>query len=281
MRDSGYTVIKIGGSILRDEAAYRTIARRLAAQLQRGPTWAVVSAAGGVTDALERLACATDARDPRIVLAQQAEATGVRPEPHLEIELRRGVRELWSGRWDRLLAWGEQASASALRAHLAREGVDVPVVELAPETPTAPGHAALVPGFYLRDGEGGVRCLPRGGSDISAVLVAIRLGARTVRFWKEGGGIRSAQGVVPEVDAATLLDRLANSVRPLHPEAIRLATRWGIDLILEDPFGQHAPTRVVSGPRSDRLQSFGSSRGAGQRVWWSGAFGASGDGGRG
>ena len=41
-------------------------------QVARGPTWFVVSAANGITDDLERLACATDVRDPRPLLARQA-----------------------------------------------------------------------------------------------------------------------------------------------------------------------------------------------------------------
>ncbi|TLZ51720.1 MAG: hypothetical protein E6K18_04125 [Methanobacteriota archaeon] len=245
-------VIKIGGSILKDASSYWMVAQEVAARLARNPGWFVVSAARGITDDLERLACATDIRDPRHLLERQRLATGVAPDFALDVELRRAMHDVRAGRMDRLLAWGEQASAMALQVHLAELGADVPIVELASEGSTAAPRSALVPGFYLRETSGGVRLLPRGGSDISAVLAAIRLAARTVRFWKEGGGIRVGAARVPEIDASSLLPRLTGTIRPLHPEALTLAARWGIDLILEDPFGDDPPTRVRS--RSTRIR---------------------------
>ncbi|HEV8595212.1 MAG TPA: hypothetical protein VGR51_06750 [Thermoplasmata archaeon] len=256
MTDRSFAVIKVGGSILREEASYRSGARRLAEEFARGPTWAVVSAGRGITDALERLCRRGDAREVQSFLHREAEVTGVRPTPLLEADLWRGLHAARCGVRDRLLAWGERASAEALRVHLSEAGAEVPLVELSTAPPTHVRRAAIVPGFYVRDRGGRIRCLPRGGSDISAVLVAAQLHARQVRFWKEGGGVRAYGEIVPEIEASVLLPRLSRTIRPLQPAAVLLASRRGIDLVLEDPFGRHAPTRIVSRAvdRSDGLR---------------------------
>ena len=54
MSGPGATVIKVGGSLLRDEDEYSTVSGFLAPVIRAGPTWVVVSAAFGVTDALVR-----------------------------------------------------------------------------------------------------------------------------------------------------------------------------------------------------------------------------------
>ena len=246
-------VIKVGGSVLRSPDSYRRIARLLADEFRRTTTRVVVSAAAGITDALVRLAASGDPREAQALLDQQENLSGVLPARSRQVEFRRGITEAIVGSKDRLLAWGEQESAAALQEHLAALGLDIPIEEL--RIPGAPSsHSAIVPGFYVRDQIGQVRCLPRGGSDISAVLVAENYGARCVRFWKDGGGIRSNGGVLAQVDAAVLQKQLAGTVRPLHPAALALASRRQIDLILEDPFGRQGFTRIRSarttGPKS-------------------------------
>src|SRR2546427_12187706 len=91
-------VIKIGGSILKDASSYWMVAQEVAARLARNPGWFVVSAARGITDDLERLACATDIRDPRHLLERQRLATGVAPDFALDVELRRAVHQRPTGR---------------------------------------------------------------------------------------------------------------------------------------------------------------------------------------
>jgi aspartate kinase len=247
MTERRFTVIKVGGSILRSEESYRTVARLLAERLKREPTWIVVSAAQGITDALERLGRTTVGRQAHSLLEVQSRLTGVPCTSNWEADLRDRVCEAQIGHTDRLLAWGEQASTAALRSHLFRFGIRVPIVELTQGIRLPSWWAALVPGFYVRDRAGKARCLPRGGSDISALLVAAQLGARSVRLWKDGGGILSTpNGVMPEIEAAALLPSITRTIRPLHPAALLLAIRRGIDLVLEDPFNHCAPTRIMA-----------------------------------
>lgn len=255
------TIIKIGGSILCTADDYRRVALQLAARVQREPTWVVVSAAQGVTDQLAALARAPDARCVTELLNVHAHLSGVPDAPALERELHRALAEAQRGAPAALLAWGEQASAAALRAHLFRLGVDLPIVELTARVRPPPHWAAIVPGFYLRDRHGRARSLPRGGSDISALLLALQLGARLVRFWKDGGGIRDENGLVTvtEIDGYALLERLQGTIRPLHPAALRIALHNGIDLVLEPPTGLGPTTRILTArPRPALSASVGS-----------------------
>ena len=223
------------------------MARLLADRFAERPTWVVVSAARGITDVLERVGASSSPRRVEELLERQERLTGVGCDPEIVADLRQGARESVGRATQRLLAWGERASTAALRYHLSRLGLDIPVVELTTRARLPPIPTALVPGFYLRNRLGRIRCLPRGGSDISAVLVADRIGAPVVRLWKDGGGIRvGPKGIVLEVDGASLLPRLVESIRPLHPAALSLAIQEGIEVILEDPFRRHPATRIVS-----------------------------------
>ena len=241
------TVIKVGGSVLQGPEAYRAVARLLAKRLARGPTWVVVSAAKGITDTLDRFCVEPDSVEVERLRERQERLSGVPTDAVLREELRDSCRDSTRRARHRWLAWGERASTAALRTLLARLGVDVPIVELHAAIRLPKVRSALVPGFYLRDRAGDIRCLPRGGSDITAVLVAAALGSPRVNLWKDGGGIRAGpRGVVSEADGAALLPWLTGTIRPLHPAALRLAIRRGIDLILEDPFEHHAPTHVIA-----------------------------------
>ena len=248
-RPPATSVIKVGGSLLRDESDYRTIARCLRPELARG-AWVVVSAAHGVTDELEDLARDRRPEAVAALLARHDRLAGTPLPAPLRSELMSGLREA-SVAHGTILAWGERASAAALQSRLSQLGVHVRVAEL-PWSGLPPIRgAALVAGFYVRDPNGGVSLMSRGGSDISAVLLAVRLHTPEVRLWKSGGGIHTADATstIPEMEGFELLERLGDRIRPLHPSALRLALRCQIELILEDPTGAGPPTRIRTGLR--------------------------------
>ena len=192
MRDGRTAVIKIGGSILRDETSYRSAAHLLVDQIEREPTWAVVSAAHGMTDALETLAQTNSGEELRSLLRRQSWITGVAVDQYLEAELRETAGEALPRSRDRLLAWGERASVAALQTHLEREGVSVPIVELEEGAPPARRRAALVPGFYLRDRTGGYPAF-REEAAISARCWSRQLWVRTryASGRREGESVRT------------------------------------------------------------------------------------------
>lgn len=248
------TVIKVGGSILRDAASYREIARQVADRIRGGaPTWVVVSAARGVTDALLGLAeHRSDVAAARGLVRHYGDLLGEPGDVRLATALSVALTAPASAGSAPIVAWGEFASALVVQGLLARLGVELPVRELGAEGGVGAREEAIVPGFYTRSADGGVTLLSRGGSDLSAVLVARRVGADAVRLWKEGGGIRLDGRPIAQILASELILRVRDPVRPVHVGAVGLAALWGIDLYFEDPLHHGPGTRVAPEPPPPR-----------------------------
>lgn len=187
------TVIKVGGSVLTDGAAYRRAATFVAARLREDPDErlvVVVSAEYGVTDAL---------------LATAREIVEV-PDP-ATLDL------LWST--------GELRSAALLALHLQSLGVRAAALNVhqtgltEPDVDAGTGRIAVrrlrlaaalarcdvvvAPGFLARGDGDAVVSLGRGGSDLTAVLLAAGLGARQCELVKDVPGYFSTD---PHLDVA-------------------------------------------------------------------------------
>jgi aspartate kinase len=190
--DKKIVVIKLGGSVLVNEKSYEEAARFLARRLQTGKASegvpgkgsperhderlvAVVSARKGVTNELERL----------------ARNTTPNPNP---------------GTLDLLWSTGEIHSVALLTLHLEKLGVsavglNVHQVGLRSSDSGDLGFAwsrienilhehaiAVIPGFFGTDHTGAIRSLGRGGSDLTAVLLAATLQARQCELVKDVPG---------------------------------------------------------------------------------------------
>ncbi|NKB86994.1 MAG: hypothetical protein GKS06_02065 [Acidobacteria bacterium] len=176
-------VIKLGSSVLAGPRGFADGVDRIARFLQDGRSvCVVVSATPGTTDGLWR----------------DAHALAVVPRPRL----------LGS-----LLATGEQVSVSLLGIALAARGIeseclDVAQLDLRVEgdpldavpiglsgtgLSAALGRAGVVvvPGFVGRDASGAIHVLGRGGSDLTALVIARTLGAECVLF-KDVDGLYEA-----------------------------------------------------------------------------------------
>jgi aspartate kinase len=187
------TVIKVGGSVLTDGAAYRRAAAFIASRLSEHPDErlvVVVSAEHGVTDTL---------------LATAREIVDV-PDP-ATLDL------LWST--------GELRSAALLALQLQALGVRAAAVNVhqtgltEPDVQAGTGRIAVrrlrlaaalarhdvvvAPGFLARGDGDTVVSLGRGGSDLTAVLLAAGLGARQCELVKDVPGYFSSD---PHLDTA-------------------------------------------------------------------------------
>ena len=206
------TVLKLGGSVLRDDRSYAASARFLQQRLALAPQErlvVIVSAQYGATDALH------------------AEAQIIANDPcQLALDL------LWST--------GELRSVALLALHLQRIGVSaVPfnvhqtglVADREAGTTVRPmrllaalAHAriVIVPGFLGVSPGGAVTSLGRGGSDLTAVLLAAAIRADACELIKDVPGYFTAD---PHRDAAA---------QPIHDlgidEALRMAD-GGCDLV--------------------------------------------------
>jgi aspartate kinase len=99
------------------------------------------------------------------------------------------------------------------------------------------GAIVIVAGFQGVSRQGEITTLGRGGSDTTAVALAVALGAEIVEFYKDVGGIFDRD---PKIDRrARLLPQLSyqetyalvqQGAKVLHPRAIALAEKNGIQL---------------------------------------------------
>ena len=182
----GVAVVKIGGSILSGPHAYRRAAAYIAERICAAPDEgivAVVSARSGVTDSL--LATAKDIVED--------------PAP---------------GTLDLLWSTGELASAALLALTLQARGVNAAALNVhqtglhVADAGDAPGHSrvsplrlltqlaqhdvVVAPGFLARGPADAVVSLGRGGSDLTAVLLAAGLGAARCELLKDVPGYFTA-----------------------------------------------------------------------------------------
>ncbi len=233
-------VLKFGGSVLTEESRFADVTEEIRRWRDEG--WnvvAVVSALCGRTDAL----------------AARCASSKLVPDEHT----RAGV-----------LALGERESAALLSLRLDEEGV--PSASLTPggvglratgtaldASPTALDVRAfgdvlerkgvvVFPGFVALDGAGRTVTLGRGGSDLTALFLADRLGARRVRLVKDVDGLYERDpheaGPAPaRYLGATYDDALATDGSIVQHKAVRFAREHRVSFELGAIDGA-SPTRI-------------------------------------
>ena len=163
------------------------------------------------------------------------------------------LRELSPRAVDRLVAPGEELAARIFAAGLSARGVAsdyVSALDLV-VTDAKPGQASpdlaatdrkvrktirpclrkrripVVPGFIGADPEGRVTTLGRGGSDLTATLLARALSARAVFLWKDVPGFLTADPrvvpdarVIPQLNVREAAELAYYGAKVLHPRAL-------------------------------------------------------------
>lgn len=175
-------VIKLGGSVLCETISYRRAARFVRQRLVANPAEnlvVVVSAQNGDTDALLH------------------EAQSIVTEPNeAALDLLWSTGELRSVARLALHLQGEGIAAAALDVRqtglrIAARGLDVARAEF--DATSIRGaltvhRAVIVPGFLATNHAGAIVSLGRGGSDLTAVLLAVGLGASRCELIKDVPG---------------------------------------------------------------------------------------------
>jgi aspartate kinase len=238
-------VQKYGGTSLASAARIRRVSRRIAETWRAGhQVVAVVSAMGDTTDRL-------------IALAHQ-----VNPEP--------GAREL-----DMLVASGETISAPLVAMCL--EGLGLPAVSLSglqagvrtsghhsrarirevrPERilqALEAGRVPIVAGFQGVSEELETTTLGRGGSDTTAVALAVALEAEVCEIYTDVDGVFTADPrVVPEagllshISYEEILELAAVGARVLHPRAVEIGELYNLPIHVRSSFHRRPGTMIVA-----------------------------------
>jgi homoserine dehydrogenase len=237
------TVLKFGSSVLgREEDLPRAVAEVLAALGRGERVVAVVSALGGTTEEL---------------LARAAQLAP-HPEPTALAAL---------------LATGERASAALLAISLAEAGVSAsladperialrangPHLDASPLDVDAAAlralletHAAVVvPGFFARRADAAVATLGRGGSDLTALFLAERLGARCILV-KDVDGVYDGDpadpgGAAVRFASLSYADALRLSARVVQEKALRFAAARRLPFVVGASLARGGTT-VWEGP---------------------------------
>jgi aspartate kinase len=237
-------VIKLGGSVLVDDESYRQAARFLVRRMHRcsGEHFVVVvSARKGHTDELERL------------------ARGITEDPNP-----RSLDLLWST--------GEMHSVALLTLHLEELGVaavglnvhetglrcngpgEARVQSLSSQLRKALDHhsVVVVPGFFGTLTNGAIVSLGRGGSDLSAVLLAYELEALRCELIKDVPGYFTEDpDTVPGAERLSWIsyDRAIEMARRgcelIQPVALEAARERALPLVVRS-LGEEVPGTVVS-----------------------------------
>ncbi len=221
-------VLKFGGASCASPDAFHRIADRIGERKEAsGSVVVVVSAMGKTTDELLSL------------------SRKIHPNPP--------KREL-----DMLLSVGERISMALLAMALDLKGIqavsftgsqsgilttdqfsEAKIVEVRPKRiveALESGAVPIVAGFQGMSRSGQITTLGRGGSDLTAVALAIALGAEAVEFYKDVPGIFDRD---PKEGNAKFFDRLSfdealrlskQGARVLHDRSIELAAKNGIAL---------------------------------------------------
>jgi aspartate kinase len=215
------SVLKIGGSVLRDEASYAATAEFLRCRLAERPE--------GQEDDAERLVV--------IVSAQYGATDELLAEAQAIVA---GASEVNNDALDLLWSTGELRSVARLALHLQRIGVSaIPfnvhqtglVADRVTGTTVRPlrllaalaaSRIVIVPGFLGVSAGGTITSLGRGGSDLTAVLLATAVRADACELIKDVPGYFTAD---PHQDT---------KARQIHDLAIEDALRMadaGCDLV--------------------------------------------------
>jgi len=239
-------VIKLGGSVFLNDGSYRQTARFLVRRLHRcaeGRFVVVVSARKGLTDELEEL------------------ARRITRNPHP-----RTLDLLWST--------GEIKSVALLTMHLEELGVravglNVHETGLRFHTPNGSGtkleslsaelrrafddrSVVIVPGFFATLASGTLVSLSRGGSDLSAVLLADELEADGCELVKDVCGyftadphVRRKADHLPWLSYEQALAMADAGCELVQAGAIEAARNLGVPMLVRSLYDE-APVSVVS-----------------------------------
>ncbi len=242
-------VQKYGGSSVGSTDRIKSVSKRISKTVQEGnQVVVVVSAMGKTTDGL-------------VKLAQEITANPCRRE------------------MDMLLSTGEQVSISLLS--MALQKIGQPAISLTGaqvgitteanyskarilEIKTdrinrhlQQGQVVVVAGFQgiVHGEELEITTLGRGGSDTSAVAIAVALQAACCEIYTDVPGILTTDPrIVPsaklmdEITADEMLELASLGAKVLHPRAVEIARNFGMPLVVKSSWTNDPGTKVISPP---------------------------------
>jgi homoserine dehydrogenase len=236
-------VLKFGSSVLERVEDYRTVAQEVYRHIRDGEKIvAVVSALAGETDRLLAQAAEVGGDPAPALVARLARTGELHSAALLALALARmGMRACTLDPHEMgLVATGEPLDANL-------DSVDAEAVH----AKFVDHDVIVVPGFTAGHDVHGVVTLGRGGTDLSAVFFAARLGSKRVRLLKDVDGVYAedpAANPNAERYGALSYDMAAEASKGLiQPKAIEAAKAEGIAIEIA-AIGHHEATMIAALP---------------------------------
>jgi aspartate kinase len=253
----GIVVQKYGGSSVADATGIKRVAQRIVATKQAGnDVVVVVSAMGDTTDELIDLANEVSPSPPgreldmlltageRISMAILAMAIG---------ELGHKARSFT----------GSQAGVITDAEHGRAKIIDVTPGRV--QEAVAAGDIAIVAGFQgVSQTTKDITTLGRGGSDTTAVALAVALKADVCEIYSDVDGIFTADPRIvptaqriPRISYEETLEMAANGAKILHLRCVEYARRYDMPIHVRSSFSDREGTWVVRAEDVRSTESFG------------------------
>jgi aspartate kinase len=239
-------VQKYGGSSVADAEKIKNVARRIAAARDKGnEVVAVVSAMGDTTDELVELAYSvTDQPSEREfdVLLSTGEIVS-------STLLAMALRAMG---YEAISLSGAQAGIRTDAAYSRARIVGVDPERIVKELDK--GRIVIVAGFQGITEEMDITTLGRGGSDTTAVALAVSLGAEVCQIYTDVEGVYTADPrVVPEakklaeIGYEEMLELASYGAKVMHPRAVELGELFNMPILVASSFTDNPGTLIHGG----------------------------------
>jgi aspartate kinase len=239
-------VQKYGGTSVADAERIKNVARRIAATRDKGDqVVVVVSAMGDTTDDLVKLAYQVTEQPSERELDGLLSTGEIVSSTLLTMALKGMGYEAISLSGAQA---GIQTDATYSRARILKVESKRVIKEL------EKGNIVIVAGFQGITDEMDVTTLGRGGSDTTAVALAVSLGAGGCQIFTDVEGVYTADPrLVPEaqkldeVGYDEMLEMASHGTQVVHPRAVELGELFNIPILVASSFTQNPGTLIHGG----------------------------------
>ncbi len=237
-------VQKYGGSSVATPIKLRRVARRIRESLESGTeVVVVVSAMGDTTDELIALAHRITADPPSREMDMLLSSGETITAPLLAMALHAAGTPAIS-------LTGAQAGIRTSRAHRTARIVDIVPQRVLDEL--ALGNVVVVAGFQGATEDMDVTTLGRGGSDTSAVALAVAVGADRCEIFTDVPGVHTADPrlvpdarVIPAIDYDEMLELASAGARVMHPRAVEIGEAYSMEIHVRSTFDNEPGTIIA------------------------------------
>jgi aspartate kinase len=246
-------VQKFGGSSVASAELIQRVARRIAAtRAERGRVVAVVSAMGDSTDELISLAHKVNPAPSSREMDQLLSTGETITAPLMAMALERlGVPAI--------SLTGLQAGIRTSSVHRSARIVDIVPQRIVDELER--GRVVVVAGFQGVDEALDITTLGRGGTDTTAVALAVELSAERCEIYTDVAGVYTADPrveprarLIPEIAYQEMLEFAAVGAKVMHPRAVEIGETYSMPIVVRSTFEDQPGTLICQHPAMEDRQ---------------------------